>query len=72
MGRAIVNKLLHAPTQRLREAGHGPPVDAGALADSVRRLFGLQEPDSPGVAKDAAPGGAAPAGEAPVDPLERA
>jgi hypothetical protein len=37
MAAAIVNKLLHAPTQALRsEAGQGP------LAQAAARLFGLE------------------------------
>ncbi len=39
MANAIVNKLLHAPTARLRaEAGQGP------LAEAATALFGLDEP----------------------------
>jgi len=43
MAMAIVNKLLHAPTSRLRaEAGEGP------LADAVAALFALEaEPPQP-------------------------
>ena len=43
MATAIVNKLLHAPTSRLRaEAGEGP------LADAVAALFALEvEPPQP-------------------------
>ncbi|MFN7135324.1 MAG: glutamyl-tRNA reductase, partial [Myxococcales bacterium] len=41
MGRAIVNKLLHAPTTRLREAGKAGPEDAAALGAVVAELFGL-------------------------------
>jgi hypothetical protein len=42
MALAIVNKLLHAPTARLREeAGQGP------LGEAAAALFGLDEP-SPG------------------------
>lgn len=35
----IVNKLLHLPTVRLKEAAAG--ADGGAYADTVRHLFGL-------------------------------
>src|SRR5438477_2096335 len=39
MAGAIVNKLLHGPTARLRaEAGQGP------LGDAAAELFGLEEP----------------------------
>lgn len=41
MGRAIVNKLLHTPTTRLREAGKAGPEDAAALGAVVSELFGL-------------------------------
>jgi len=42
MATAIVNKLLHAPTARLRaEAGRGP------LADAATELFGLDEHPEP-------------------------
>ena len=42
MACAIVNKLLHVPTTRLRsEAGRGPLVEAAA------ELFGLDEPSQP-------------------------
>ena len=37
----IVNKLLHLPTVRLKEAAAG--ADGGAYADAVRHLFGLAE-----------------------------
>jgi glutamyl-tRNA reductase len=40
--RALVNKLLHDPTVRLRErAGAG---DADEVADTVRELFGITAP----------------------------
>ena len=39
----IVNKLLHDPTVRLKEAAAG--ADGAAYADAVRHLFGL-DPDS--------------------------
>jgi glutamyl-tRNA reductase len=38
----IVNKLLHDPTVRLKEAAAG--ADGAAYADAVRHLFGLQGP----------------------------
>ena len=42
MAKAIVNKLLHAPTARLRaEAGQGP------LAEAATELFGLDEQPAP-------------------------
>ena len=39
----IVNKLLHLPTVRLKEAAAG--ADGGAYADAVRHLFGLEHPE---------------------------
>jgi glutamyl-tRNA reductase len=40
----IVNKLLHDPTVRLKEAAAG--ADGAAYADAVRHLFGLDaDPD---------------------------
>ena len=43
MALAIVNKLLHAPTSRLRaEAGEGP------LGEATAALFGLEEEPAPG------------------------
>src|SRR3954462_7790868 len=39
----IVNKLLHAPTVRLKEAAAG--ADGAAYADAIRHLFGLRGPD---------------------------
>jgi glutamyl-tRNA reductase len=39
--RALTNRLLHAPTQRLREAIHESRQD---LIDDARRLFDLDEP----------------------------
>jgi glutamyl-tRNA reductase len=38
----IVNKLLHDPTVRLKEAAAG--ADGAAYADAVRHLFGLEGP----------------------------
>jgi glutamyl-tRNA reductase len=69
MASAIVNKLLHAPTSRLRaEAGQGP------LGDAAAALFGLdvEQPQQP---PEEAKAGAAPrgeiAGEGSVLPLLR-
>lgn len=45
MGRAIVNKLLHPPTQKLKEAGKAGPDDAAALALVVAELFNLHPED---------------------------
>jgi glutamyl-tRNA reductase len=39
----IVNKLLHDPTVRLKEAAAG--ADGAAYADAVRHLFGLDNPE---------------------------
>lgn len=39
----IVNKLLHDPTVRLKEAAAG--TDGAAYADAVRHLFGLDAPE---------------------------
>ena len=45
LSHALVNKLLHEPTARLREkADHG---DADDVADAVRELFGLAAPREP-------------------------
>ena len=40
----IVNKLLHLPTVRLKEAAAG--ADGGSYAQALRHLFGLGEPDA--------------------------
>jgi glutamyl-tRNA reductase len=70
MASAIVNKLLHGPTSRLRaEAGQGP------LGDAAAALFGLdvepaQQPLAAEAAKDAAPQ-AETKGEGSVLPLLR-
>jgi glutamyl-tRNA reductase len=37
----ILNKLLHLPTVRMKEAAVGS--DGAAYADAVRHLFGLEE-----------------------------
>jgi glutamyl-tRNA reductase len=42
---AIVNKLLHLPTVRMKEAAATP--DGGAYAETVRHLFGLTDDDRP-------------------------
>ena len=39
----IVNKLLHLPTVRMKEAA--ATADGSAYADAVRHLFGLEERD---------------------------
>ncbi len=41
----IVNKLLHLPTIRLKEAAAG--ADGGSYAETVRHLFGLGEDKTP-------------------------
>jgi glutamyl-tRNA reductase len=43
LSRAIVNKLLHEPTVRLKESAR----QGGEATEAVRRLFGLDE-ESPG------------------------
>jgi glutamyl-tRNA reductase len=43
MGRAIVNKLLHEPTARIRAAGDDEPDEMQRLAGAVAELFGLDE-----------------------------
>jgi glutamyl-tRNA reductase len=63
MANAIVNKLLHAPTARLRaEAGEGP------LGEAAAALFGLDTDAPPSKAE---PNGEAKAGEGSVLPLLR-
>lgn len=42
MARAILNKLLHEPTLRLREAATSGQGEASGLAASVAELFGLE------------------------------
>ena len=45
LSRALVKKLLHEPTARLRErAGHG---DVDEVASAARELFGLEAPRDP-------------------------
>jgi glutamyl-tRNA reductase len=41
----IVNKLLHLPTVRMKEAAAG--ADGAVYADAVRRLFDLEPGDDP-------------------------
>jgi glutamyl-tRNA reductase len=48
MARAIVNKLLHAPTARLRTAGEEGPEAAARVAQAAAELFDLQPDSSPG------------------------
>jgi glutamyl-tRNA reductase len=43
---AMVNKLLHAPTTRLRDLANG--ADGPLLVDAARRLFELGDGDAPG------------------------
>ncbi len=45
MGRAIVNKLLHEPTARLRAVG--PEHEGNRLAGAAAELFGLAEEPTP-------------------------
>jgi glutamyl-tRNA reductase len=40
----IVNKLLHLPTVRMKEAAAG--ADGGVYADAIRHLFALEDDDS--------------------------
>ena len=42
----IVNKLLHLPTVRMKEAAVA--ADGAAYADAIRHLFALEDADSPG------------------------
>ncbi|HEX9573218.1 MAG TPA: glutamyl-tRNA reductase [Myxococcales bacterium] len=59
MAAAIVNKLLHRPTARLRGEQGGP------LADAAAELFGLQDGGDPGAPEREDPPGAA-SGEPPA------
>ena len=61
MAAAIVNKLLHAPTARLRGEQGGP------LAEAVAELFGLQDGGNPSSAEPAQTSESA-AGERPPAP----
>ena len=45
MARAIVNKLLHEPTARLRAVG--PEHEGNRLAGAAAELFGLDESTPP-------------------------
>ncbi len=45
MAQAIINKLLHEPTARLRQLG--PEEDASRLADAAAQLFGLDSGTAP-------------------------
>src|SRR5438477_4560728 len=67
MASAIVNKLLHAPTSRLRaEAGPGP------LGEATAELFGLEaEPEQPGEPASSEQARAESAAEGAVLPLLR-
>jgi len=49
MASAIVNKLLHQPTAKLRSEGAGP------LADAAASLFGLESPTGPSPQPDPVP-----------------
>ena len=63
MGRAIVNKLLHEPTTRLRSVGTGAEHESNRLAGAAAELFGLEEapaqqpPETQSPAASAASGG---------------
>jgi len=67
MASAIVNKLLHTPTSRLRtEAGRGP------LGEATAALFGLEaEPEQPGEQASSEQAQAETAAEGAVLPLLR-
>jgi glutamyl-tRNA reductase len=47
MGMAIINKMLHQPTARLRATGGGE--EGERLADAASELFGLESADETGV-----------------------
>jgi glutamyl-tRNA reductase len=63
MGRAIVNKLLHEPTARLRAVG--PEQEGNRLAGAAAELFGLEEEGAhaPAAAAESAPPTAASGGK---------
>ncbi len=63
MGKAIVNKLLHFPTVKLRDAGKAGAEQAAQVAGVVAELFDLHESDKPNPPAAAKPNGAAKAGE---------
>ncbi|MBN1209616.1 MAG: glutamyl-tRNA reductase [Myxococcaceae bacterium] len=56
MGRAIVNKLLHEPTARLRAVG--PEQEGNRLAGAAAELFGLVEEAAPSPVAEAEAGSA--------------
>jgi glutamyl-tRNA reductase len=70
--RAIVNKLLHEPTVRVRQAAESG--DGLRHMESLQHLFGLEVPDRlADAAREAgAPSPAPPAGAVPPNPLPRA
>ncbi|ADO71180.1 glutamyl-tRNA reductase [Stigmatella aurantiaca] len=53
MGRAIVNKLLHEPTARLRAVG--PEHEGNRLAGAAAELFGLEDEAASRAGAEAAP-----------------
>ena len=55
MAKAIVNKLLHAPTTRLRTAGEAGPEEAARVAAAAAELFGLADEGSADDAPDVTP-----------------
>jgi glutamyl-tRNA reductase len=62
MGQAIVNKLLHEPTARLRAVGP-EKEDANRLAGAAAELFGLMdEPEPAAAAEPVSPPAAAASG----------
>jgi glutamyl-tRNA reductase len=70
MGKAIVNKLLHGTTVRLREAGKAGPEHAREFASLVAELFDLSETETPNPSA-ARPNGAA-RGNGAVEPEKKA
>jgi glutamyl-tRNA reductase len=63
MARAIVNKLLHLPTVRLKAAA---VTGESALAGAAAELFGLDQPSAPGRRGAAPDDAAAPAAPSPT------
>ena len=63
---AIVNKILHLPTVRMKELA--AERDVSVYVDALRRLFDLDEPDS-GTASTLTPAPACGADAAPAAPL---
>ena len=55
MAKAIVNKLLHAPTARLRTAGEAGPEEAARVAAAAAELFGLADEGSADDAPEVTP-----------------